>query len=315
VRAYRTRTFARSCAHEARARIGRDFHEVVIADAMAPLPGAIGGHDRNFVDKTIDIMTAIPTIDSLISLQRAFFAVLAAGEPRPWGVIWANPGNPNSHDSNHADLEIALPPEQLPGVLNEVAEWYRARRLQPRLRFFIPPNDDNIVTRAQAAGWKSAIQEQTFRAWPSSAARGELWPVPGLTLSVAGPDQLDGLLAVHSEGADAETAVRHRGVWGALSAHPDVDCLLARIDGEPAGAFACVWSNGWGNVEDVTTRERFRRRGICRAMLCYAQDLATKRRASGLYLYHVEEAPGRIYAAVGFQFVATVKQASLWLEA
>jgi len=259
-------------------------------------------------------VATVPTIDGLISLQRAFFAVLATAESRPWGVIWANPENLTSHDSNHADLEIVLPPEQLPGLLNEVAEWYRGRGLQPRLRFFVPPSDADLVKRAEELGWKSAIQEQTFRAWPSGADRGELWPVPGLTLSVAGPDQLDGLLAVHSEGADAEAALRHGGVWGALSAHPDVDCLLGRIDDEPAGAFACVWSGGWGNVEDVATRERFRRRGICRAMLCYAQELAAKRGGSGLHLYHVEEAPGRIYAAVGFQVVATVHQASLWLE-
>jgi len=259
-------------------------------------------------------VATVPIIDELISLQRAFFAVLATDEPRPWGVIWANPDNPNSHDSNHADVEIVLPPEQLPDVLTEVGEWYRARQLHPRLRFFIPPNDADLVTRAGGLGWKSAVQEQTFRAWPSSADRGDRWPVPGLALSVAGPDQLDGLLAVHSEGADADTASRHRGVWGALSAHPDVDCILARIDGEPAAALACVWGDGWGNVEDVATRERFRRRGICRAMLCYAQELAIRRRASGLYLYHVDEAPGRIYAAVGFQFVATVRQASLWLE-
>lgn len=259
-------------------------------------------------------MASIPRIEELVSYQRAFFAVLAACESRPWGMIWVNPGNPSSHDSNHADVEIVLPSERLPEVLNEVAEWYRERGLQPRLRFFMPPNDAGLVRRAEESGWKSAIQEQTFRAWTSGAGRGELWPVPGLTLSIADSDQLDGLLAVHGEGADAETAFRHRGIWGALSAHPDVDCILARIDGEPAGAFACVWSDGWGSVEDGATRECFRRRGICRAMLCYAQDLAIERRAAGLYLYHVEEAPGRIYAAVGFQSVATVRQASLWLE-
>jgi hypothetical protein len=258
-------------------------------------------------------MQAIPTIHELILLQRAFYEVLSTAERRPWGTMWANPENPNSHDSNHADLADPLPAQRLPDVLQEVAEWYRARGLQPRLRFYMPPNDGDLVRRAEELGWKSAIQDQTFRAWPSSADLGDRWPVPGLTLSVVGPDQLDGLLAVHSEGGDAETAFRHRGVWAALSAHPGVDCLLARIDGEPAASLACVWSEGWGNAEDVATRERFRRRGICRAMLCYAQELAVKRGESGLYLYHVEEGPGRIYAAVGFQLVATVRQASLWL--
>lgn len=257
-------------------------------------------------------MQKIPGIEELTSLQRAFHEVLATWEPRPWGVIWANPENPGSHDSNHAYLDGKLPAEQLPAVLSEVAAWYRARNLQPRLRFFIPPNDADLIRFAEELGWRSACQEQTFRAWPSSGARGELWEVPGLTLSVAGPEELEDLLAVHGEGADPETVLRHRQVWASLSRDPRADCLLARIDGEPAASLACIWSGGWGNVEDVATRERFRRRGICRAMLCRLQQLAVERGESGLYLYHVQEAPGRIYAAVGFQFVATVRQVSLW---
>ena len=131
-------------------------------------------------------MQAIPTIQKLILLQRAFYAVLSTSERRPWGLIWANPENPNSHDSNHADLEDTLPARQLPDVLQEITESYGERGLPPRLRFFIPPNDAGLVQVAEGLGWKSAIQDQTFRAWPSSADLGDRWPVPGLTLSVVG---------------------------------------------------------------------------------------------------------------------------------
>jgi hypothetical protein len=260
------------------------------------------------------VMHVIPGVDKLISFQRAFFAVLATAQSRPWGTIWANHENPKSHDSNHADLEVLLLPERLPEVLSEVAEWYGTRSLQPRLRFYMPPNDAKLIRVAEGLGWRSACHEQTFRAWPATADRGELWEVPGLTLGPVAPEQLEDLLVVNNEGADDETAFRHRQVWAALAWDRNTDCLLARIEREPAASLACVWSEGWGNVGDVATRERFRRRGICRAMLCYAQELAIKRKESGLHLYHVEEGPGRIYAAVGFQLVATVRQASLWLE-
>jgi len=72
--------------------------------------------------------------------------------------------------------------------------------------------------------------------------------------------------------------------------------------------------DGWGSIEDVKTRPSFRRRGICRAILCHMQRLAAERSAPGLYLYHVEEAPGRIYASAGFEMVAQVLHASVWLE-
>ena len=61
------------------------------------------------------------------------------------------------------------------------------------------------------------------------------------------------------------------------------------------------------------TRERFRRRGICSALLRHLQVMAAERGAAGLYLYDSDEAPDRIYARAGFQLVAQVRSTQLVL--
>jgi len=261
---------------------------------------------------------SLPTIDQLMRLQRAYYEAISTWERRPWGMIGLNLDNPTSHDSNHAYADTRLTPAQLPEVLNDVAAWYAARaggEIEPRLRFHVPPNDPQLVSLGESSGWKSDQIEQTWRAWPTAAGHEQPAQVPGMTLSVVGSDSLDALLAAHDGALEPDVAHRRRGVWSALSASDRVNCLLAQIHGDPAAALACVWNAEWGSLEDVYTRRRFRRRGICSAMIRHMQALAVDRGAAGLYLYDNEDAPDRIYARAGFELVARPRQAQLWLGA
>lgn len=259
-------------------------------------------------------MQSLPTIESLLSRQRRYYEILSAQEPRAWGTMGANLQNPTSHDSNHAFVNIKLTAARLPEILAEVKEWYSARNLQPRLRFFMPPNDLQLVHLAESLGWKSASQEETWRIWPCTSGCEPPNEVEGLVMKFVGAEALEDILAIHNEGAEADTAFRRRQVWNALSNSSHAECLLGYINGEPAASFACVWNGEWGSIEDVETRACFRRRGICHALLRTLQQHAVTRRAAGLYLYHVEEGPGRIYANVGFQELAKLLPAHIWWE-
>jgi GNAT superfamily N-acetyltransferase len=237
--------------------------------------------------------------------------VISAWERRAWGVIAMNPDNPHSHDSNHAYLDGPLPVDQLPMVLAEVVAAYAPAGIEPRLRYHVPPNSPQLAGRAAELGWEADHVDETWRAWPAGVTPEAAPHVPGLAISLADAEDIESILLVPSEGANEVSAVRHRKVWSSLAGDEATDCVIAHISGEPAAGLACVWSGDWGAVESVRTRERFRRRGICTAMLRFAQNLAVERGRRGLYLYDSDEAPDRIYARAGFELVARLRETQL----
>jgi hypothetical protein len=259
-------------------------------------------------------MQALPELDYLLSLQRAYFEAISTWEPRPWGVMGLNTDNPHSHDSNHAYISQRVDAEALEEILAEVDEFYAAAGLEARARYHAPPNELALEEVARDLRWSSNVEEERLRAWPSGDPHGALPEVEGLTLSVVGASDLEDILRVHNEGVEEATAFRTLGVWRGLTASADVECLLARIEGEPAGALCSAWRDGWGQIEGVETRARFRRRGICTAMLRFMQARAVERGARGLYLYDTIDNADRIYAREGFRLVARPSQVHLWRE-
>lgn len=259
-------------------------------------------------------MQALPELDHLLRLQRSYYEAISTWEPRPWGVIGLNTANPHSHDSNHAYISRRLDADAFGTILAEVDEFYAAAGIEPRARYHVPPNELALEEVARALGWSSNVEEERWRAWPVGDPFGAPPEIEGLTLSVVGASALADILVVHNEGTSEATAFRTRGVWRGLTASANVECLLARIEGEPAGALCSAWRDGWAQIEGVETRARFRRRGTCTAMLRFMQARAVQRGANGLYLYDTIDNADRIYATEGFRLVARPSQVHLWRE-
>jgi ribosomal protein S18 acetylase RimI-like enzyme len=265
---------------------------------------------RRWSQEGIRSLPALPTIEELLTRERAYYEVLSRCEKRWWGLMWLDPNNPDSPHSNHAYLDARLGPDQLPAVLNEVARCYSVSGLEPLLRFHIPPQGQELVQIAEDRGWETEAHEEIWRAWPTETGWQQPWAVGGMTLAMVGPEALNELLAVPKEDADPRTAIARARRWAALVENRDTDCMLARIDGEPAAVLACIWSDGWGCIEGVRTRARFRGRGVCTAMMRTMQHLAAERSAAGLFLYTEMQAADRIYARIGFQPVGWLRRAS-----
>jgi len=259
-------------------------------------------------------MQALPELDYLLRLQRSYYEAISTWEPRPWGVIGLNTANPHSHDSNHAYISRRLDADAFGTILAEVDEFYAAAGIEPRARHHVPPNELALEEVARALGWSSNVEEERWRAWPVGDPFGAPPDIEGLTLSVVGASDLEEILRVHNEEVEEATALRTRGVWQGLAESANVECLLARVENEPAGAMCCVWSDGWGQIEGVETRVSFRRRGICTAMLRFMQARAVERGTNGLYLCDTIDNADRIYAREGFRLVARPSQVHLWRE-
>ncbi|MBN1458728.1 MAG: hypothetical protein JXA57_04275 [Armatimonadetes bacterium] len=158
-------------------------------------------------------MQAPPEIDYLLRLQRAYYEAISTWEPRQWGAVGLNTANPHSHDSNHAYISQRVDTDAFEAILTEVKEFYSGTGIEPRARYHAPPNELALEETARALGWSLNVEEERWRAWPVGDPFGKPPETQGLELSVVGTSELEHILIVQNEGADAPTAERRRQVW------------------------------------------------------------------------------------------------------
>ncbi|HNI81284.1 MAG TPA: GNAT family N-acetyltransferase [Rhodocyclaceae bacterium] len=95
-----------------------------------------------------------------------------------------------------------------------------------------------------------------------------------------------------------------------LRQRPTVLCFVAYLDDTPAGLLTCVegFSTFAGrpllNIHDIVVHERFRRRGLARALLEKAEDVARTRGCCKLTLEVLEGNAGARQAYLEFGFRA-----------
>lgn len=256
----------------------------------------------------------LPTLDDLINIERGFYRALSQCQPVSWGEFCRNDHNPDSHDSNHAYLATPVNAEQFSQVLEEVVAFYRGSPAGSRLRYHSAILPTSLLDIAEKAGWKTRLESSSWRAWPASSPPATMDKIEGLTIRLATCSDIESCHRVREEDNAEESHTRSRRTWEQLTRSPYVSPLLADFDGEPAAVLAVVWHKRWGCVEAVDTRQRFRRRGICSALLRFAQDLAIDRQCNGLMLYDIDDGPDRVYARAGFQLVGKTECATAWRE-
>jgi hypothetical protein len=256
----------------------------------------------------------LPTLTELIALERGFFRAITDCQPRPWGEITRNDQNPDSNDSNHAYISNPLTVGQFSQVLDEVRAFYRHAPASPHVRYYTAHAPVNLLETAAEKGWQTRVEESTWRAWLASSVPGVAPHLSELTIHhPITKAEIEACHLVRGE-ADPVSNSRHRQTWEHLIRSPNVTPLLARLDGEPAAVLVVVWLDGWGDVDAVETRQQFRRRGVCTALLRFAQRLAVGRKCDGLTLYDIEEGPDRVYARAGFELIGKTQCAMAWRE-
>ena len=126
-----------------------------------------------------------------------------------------------------------------------------------------------------------------------------------------GDPDLDGLI----EAAVAELNRRYRQPGAEPDEYhldPGALCLVARVDGEPAGCIArevvdeAGWA-GWVEMKRVFVHERFRGRGVARAMVAAFEDAARAEGVTGVRLETGTKQPEAmaLYERLGYERSAT----------
>ena len=213
--------------------------------------------------------------------------------PRPWGILYHNPENPDSYDSNHA-LIFRNRVDDLPAVLAEIADFYRSRGL--RAIIYQSILDDGwfgeIETELSAAGyrsWQEVQQWMLLSADSAITATADVRRVTGWTED----------LAVHlyeAAGAPWEIAVARRQLENSNTLY-----FAAFVDGKPVGAiYGHVNAEGICRIDYLLVATAHRGRGLGRA-LTHAFVCHCRAHAIPCALWPDGDIPRRIYLEAGFR--------------
>lgn len=253
----------------------------------------------------------MPPIDLglLRRLENAFFADFARVERRDYGLLYYQPDNPLSHDSNHAViLDLSA---DLAAAVGDIATFYQAQGLEPRLYSSFVAGDGALL-RPHLERRGFAFREQPLRwfvlddapAPPDPRAAGGL-EVRRVRVLTKGLREL-----IHSEGPVpwTEHVLRHHLPCEGLH------LLVGYVDGLPVTMASLKEMDGLARVDDVLTHPFYRRRGYARALLAALVAYHRRLTPQPLYLYAEEPSAIRIYEGVGFvEQVLPVDQWSAWL--
>ena len=220
---------------------------------------------------------------------------------RPWGMLYHNEENPDSYDSNHA-LIYRDRIDDLPAVLREIADYYRARQTRPIIYQSILDDGwfGEIEAELAACGYRSWQEEQH---WMLLAQPSRICPTPAAEIRRL--TQWTEELAVHLYQAAGEPW--EIPVAKAQLARPNTRYFAAYVQGKPVGAiYGHVNDAGICRIDYLLVAPTHRGQGLGRALThAFVSDC----RAKGVpcALWPDGESPRRIYEDAGFRFVRTLR--------
>ena len=217
---------------------------------------------------------------------------------RPWGTFFHNAANPDSYDSNHA-LIYRDKVDDLPAVLAEIVDFYRARGMRPIIYQSILDDGwfGEIAEELAAAGFRSWQEAQHWMLRDADSAITAQGDVRCLT---AWTDDL----ATHlyrAAGEPWEIAVAKRQLENANTLY-----FAAYAEDKPVGAiYGHVNDEGICRIDYLLVATAHRGGGLGRAL---THAVVTHCREKGIpcALWPDGDTPRRIYAEAGFRFVRTM---------
>ncbi len=182
-------------------------------------------------------------------------------------------------------------PDGTPGDPAAIRPVYRERGRHPRIEL-VAEADPALEARVAAAGFALELRTPLMTATPETLVAAGL--PPGVALEPVGDVRA-------MRDVQRIAFGDHRPVTDEEVARFDAPALLARVDGEPAGAVQMTDpEDGLSEIVGVAVAERFRRRGIATALTAAMAREAFARGAATAFLSPGDAAAGRVYARAGF---------------
>jgi len=237
----------------------------------------------------------MPDLQPFLREEDLFPREFTHAQERPWGVLYNNPENPDSYDSNHA-LIFRDRITDLPAVLREIADFYLSRGMRPIIYQSILDDGwfGEIAPELSNAGFRSWQEEQRWMLLTEDSAIRAQADVRRLT---AWTDDL----AIHlyeAAGEPWEIAVAKRQLE-----NPNTLYFAAFVEGKPVGAiYGHMNSEGVCRIDYLLVATAYRGKGLGRA-LTHAFVTHCRKNRIPCALWPDGETPERIYHEAGFRFI------------
>lgn len=250
-------------------------------------------------------ITVSEAVRQSIELDIALARIHSQVEQRAWGLLYANPANPDHHDSNSARCIRAEQPDE---AITQLTAFYRGLGLTPRAKVDDLTVPHDFVVRLAARGYISIATVLRVMTWAGTPPARPSLPA-GMSIIRAGPEDLVEAARVQAEGFGTVDNGWIAGFLRVELSHPAVRCYLAYVDGVAVASLSAFDAQPISLVSNVTTVPDFRGRGLATALVTLAQA-----ESSGpLLLEVVEENAERIYRRAGFETRGELHQTSCWL--
>lgn len=219
---------------------------------------------------------------------------------------WAGPGS----WANQA-VGVGLDGPVTDAELDALVHYYESRGAEARVEV-LPVADPTLVRGLAARGFVvDRFENVWFRELPAGEdLRGLLphgWPDATFDLVRPGEERLftelagSGFVAEGERLPDADLEIGLR-----MLQNPGVVAIVARVDGEPAGAGAGAVDGGFAGLFGASVLPRFRRRGLQSGLIVARMEHL---RAGGAHTACIESSPGipteRNARRLGFELAAT----------
>lgn len=215
---------------------------------------------------------------------------------RPYGVLFCNPINRDSYDSNHAVIyrdKIS----DLKAVLEDITEYYRERGQTPIIYQSMLDDGwfEEIKDELTAAGYRSWSESQKYML---PLAENMINPNPEIEVRKLDTWD-DSLTQVFLEAEEpweievAKTEAGKHGVW----------FFAAFFLGKPVGVTYGHCTDKVCRGDYILVSKNYRRLGVGRALFWNVVEWTKVNGIDNFYLWPDGESPERIYTEGGFRFV------------
>lgn len=217
-------------------------------------------------------------------------------EERSYGILFYNPENKDSYDSNHAVIYRDRITD-LQAVLEDIAEFYKAKGMNAIIYQSMLDNRyfEEIKDELSAAGFRSWSEEQKYML---PVAENKI--VPNKEIEVRKEENWrEELTQIFLEAEEpweidvARTSMGKENSWA----------FVAYVEGKPAGIL-------YGHVNEQVCRgdyllvsKKQRKKGIGRTLFSAYVEWCKSRKITNAYLWPDGETPERIYQEGGYRLV------------
>jgi GNAT superfamily N-acetyltransferase len=214
----------------------------------------------------------------------------------PWGWLFYNLDNPQSHDSNHA--VVLNYSEDLEEAVDDIIRFYTERGLSPRVySACLPLNEAHHEVRL-----KRILAARRFE-FLQDVGRSFVWQGPSRIV----PNPVVQVERAHALTPDLVALLNseEEQPWniGVLQRHLQVEAfhlLVGRVAGETVTMASLKFLDGLSRVDDVQTHPAHRGRGYARALIHELVRYHAARSGNTLYLYASNPTAIRLYEEAGF---------------